>query len=53
MKVLLVDPDGNRAEVLGEALSAAGASVTVAASGSFALTMLEWDRHDVIAARNS
>lgn len=51
MKILLVDPDGNRAEVLGDALTAGGASVTVAASGSFALTMLEWDRHDVIVSR--
>lgn len=51
MKILLVDPDGDRAAALGEALTAAGASITLATSGSFALTMLEWNRHDVIVSR--
>ncbi len=51
MRILLVDPDGDRAAALGEALTAAGARVTLAASGSFALTMLEWNRHDVIMSR--
>ena len=51
MRILLVDPDGDRAAALGEALAAAGARVTLAASGSFALTMLEWNRHDVIVSR--
>ena len=51
MRILLVDPDGDRAATLGEALTAAGARITVATSGSFALTMLEWNRHDVIVSR--
>ena len=51
MKILLVDPDGDRAAALGEALTAAGARITLATSGSFALTMLEWNRHDVIVSR--
>ena len=28
-----------------------GAEVTVAPNGSFALTMLEWNRHDVVISR--
>jgi len=51
MRILLVDPDADRAAALGQALSAAGARVTLAASGSFALTMLEWNRHDIIVSR--
>jgi CheY-like chemotaxis protein len=51
VRILLVDPDGDRAAALGEALAAAGARVTLAASGSFALTMLEWNRHDIIVSR--
>ena len=51
MRILLVDPEGERAAALGEALTAAGAGITLATSGSFALTMLEWDRHDVIVSR--
>jgi len=51
VRILLVDPDGNRAAALGEALTAAGAGITLATSGSFALTMLEWNRHDVIVSR--
>ena len=51
MRILLVDPEGERAAALGEALTAAGAGITLATSGSFALTMLEWNRHDVIVSR--
>jgi CheY-like chemotaxis protein len=51
MKVLLVDPDLKRAPALKNTLSAGGAEVTVASSGSFALTMLEWNRHDVVVSR--
>ena len=51
MRILLVDSDSGRATALGEALTAAGAELTLAASGSFALTMLEWDRHDVVVSR--
>jgi CheY-like chemotaxis protein len=51
MKVLVVDPDLRRAPALKETLTAGGAEVTVASSGSFALTMLEWNRHDVVVSR--
>jgi CheY-like chemotaxis protein len=51
MKVLLVDPDLKRAPALKDTLTAGGAEVTVASSGSFALTMLEWNRHDVVVSR--
>lgn len=51
MKVLVVDPDLRRAPVLKDTLIAGGAEVTVASSGSFALTMLEWNRHDVVVCR--
>jgi CheY-like chemotaxis protein len=51
MKILIVDPDGTRAPQLKLALATNGAEVTVAPSGSFALTMLEWNRHDVIVSR--
>ena len=51
MRILLVDPARDRAAALGEALTAAGARITLAPSGSFALTMLEWNRHDVIVSR--
>lgn len=51
MKVLIVDPDVDRAPALKMALTAGGAEVTVASSGSFALTMLEWNRHDVVVSR--
>ena len=50
MKVLIVDPDPHRAPALAQALVTGGAEVTVAPNGSFALTMLEWNRHDVVAA---
>jgi CheY-like chemotaxis protein len=51
MKVLVVDPDLRRAPALTDTLTAGGAEVTVASSGSFALTMLEWNRHDVVVSR--
>ena len=51
MKVLVVDPDLRRAPALKDTLAAGGAEVTIASSGSFALTMLEWNRHDVVVSR--
>ncbi|MGH7353630.1 MAG: DUF4388 domain-containing protein [Candidatus Rokuibacteriota bacterium] len=51
MKVLLVDPDGSRVSTLREALTAAGAEVSVAPGGTFALTMLERNRQDAIVSR--
>ncbi len=51
MKVLVVDPDLRRVPALQDTLIAGGAEVTVASSGSFALTMLEWNRHDVVVSR--
>jgi CheY-like chemotaxis protein len=51
VKVLVVDPDSRRAPLLQDTLMAGGAEVTVASSGSFALTMLEWNRHDVVVSR--
>ena len=51
MRILLVDPDDDRATTLGRALATAGAQVSRATSGSFALTMLEWNPHDVVASR--
>ena len=51
MKVLIVDPDPHRAPALAQALVTGGAEVTVAPNGSFALTMLEWNRHDVVVSR--
>jgi CheY-like chemotaxis protein len=51
MKALLVDPDPRRAPALAEALAAGGVEVAMARSASFALTMLEWHRQDVIVSR--
>jgi len=51
VKILIVDPDATRASALKVALAAAGADVTVASSGAFALTMLEWNRHDIVVGR--
>jgi CheY-like chemotaxis protein len=51
VKVLIVDPDPHRAPGLAQALVTGGAEVTVAPNGSFALTMLEWNRHDVVVSR--
>jgi CheY-like chemotaxis protein len=53
VKVLLVDPDLVRVPTLKQTLEVGGAEVTVASSGSFALTMLEWNRHDVVVSRAS
>ena len=51
MKALLVDPDPQRAPVLARALQAGGVEVSTATSASFALTMLEWNKQDVIISR--
>jgi len=51
MKILIVDPDARRVPPLQLAFATNGAEVTVAPSGSFALTMLEWNRHDVVMSR--
>lgn len=52
MKALVVDSDATRRAAVGQALRAGGIDVTEASSGSFALTMLEWNRHDVILSRS-
>jgi len=49
MKILIVDRDIMRTTELQLALT--GAEVTVASSASFALTMLERNRHDVVVSR--
>jgi CheY-like chemotaxis protein len=49
-KVLLIDADWENLVALQKALGIAGYEVAVALSGSFALTMLEWDRPDVIVS---
>ena len=49
-KVLLIDADWENLVALQKALAAEGYEVTVARSGSFALTMLEWDRPDLIVS---
>lgn len=51
MKVLVVDPDAARAAGVVEAFATSDAESTVAPSGSFALTMLEYNRQDVIVSR--
>jgi len=51
MKALLVDPDPKRGPLLAQALAASGADVSLASSASFALTMLEWNKQDVIVSR--
>src|SRR5262245_12841606 len=50
MRVLIVDQDMMRTTELQRAMTG-GAEVTVAASGAFALTMLERNRHDVVVSR--
>ena len=47
-KVLLVNADQHNLVTLQKGLAEAGYEVAVASSGSFALTMLEWDRPDLI-----
>jgi CheY-like chemotaxis protein len=49
--LLLIDPDARRRAALATALTAVGHEVVVAASGGFALTMLERRRPDVILCR--
>jgi CheY-like chemotaxis protein len=51
MKALLIDPDPKRGSLLAQALAASGADVSLASSASFALTMLEWNKQDVIVSR--
>jgi CheY-like chemotaxis protein len=50
-KVLLVDPDPDSRGAFERALRGAGYEVSVAASGSFALTQLEWDRPALIVTQ--
>lgn len=50
-KVLLVDPEPDSRGAFERALRGAGYEVSVAASGSFALTQLEWDRPDLIVTQ--
>jgi CheY-like chemotaxis protein len=50
-KVLLVDADGHNRIPLQEGLAAAGYEVVVAPTGSFALTMLERERPDLIVSQ--
>jgi CheY-like chemotaxis protein len=51
LKILVVDPDAARAASVAEAFGGTGAETTVAPTASFALTMLEWNRQDVIISR--
>jgi CheY-like chemotaxis protein len=50
-KVLLVDPEPDSRAAFERALKGAGYEVSVAASGSFALTQLEWDRPHIIVTQ--
>ena len=50
-KVLLVDPEPDSRGAFERALKGAGYEVSVAASGSFALTQLEWDRPHIIVTQ--
>ncbi len=50
-KVLLVDPEPDSRGAFERALRGDGYDVSVAASGSFALTQLEWDRPHVIVTQ--
>lgn len=52
-KLLLADPDSARAGALAEALRAAGHDTTVAASGFYALTMLEHGCPEIIVTRET
>jgi len=49
-KVLVVDAQAASREALGNALTIAGFEVAMAPSGSFAVTMLEWECPDVIVS---
>ena len=50
-KVLLIDGDPGCREAIRQALRRAGYEVELATSGSFTLTMLEWDRPDLIVSK--
>jgi len=50
-KVLLIDGDPGCSEPIRKALRGAGYEVELATSGSFTLTMLEWDRPDLIVSK--
>jgi CheY-like chemotaxis protein len=50
-RLLLIDPDRGRATRVAAALGAAGHEVSVATSGSYALTMLERGRPDLVVTR--
>jgi DNA-binding response OmpR family regulator len=50
-KLLLVDPDRTACAALETALTGAGHSVSVAPSALFALTMLDWDKHDLVVSK--
>ncbi|HET7876916.1 MAG TPA: DUF4388 domain-containing protein [Methylomirabilota bacterium] len=49
-KVLIVDPTTDSRAALARALGEAGYEAAVATSGSFAVTMLEWERPDLIVS---
>ena len=49
-KVLVVDPNQDSRAALARALTDSGYGVAVATSGSFAVTMLEWERPDLIVS---
>ena len=49
-KVLLVDARAQSREALGQALRDAGYEVALAPSGSFAVTMLEWECPDLVVS---
>jgi CheY-like chemotaxis protein len=49
-KVLVVDPNQDSRAALAHALTQAGYEAAVATSGSFALTMLEWEQPDLIVS---
>jgi CheY-like chemotaxis protein len=49
-KVLIVDANQDSRAALARALTDAGYEVAVATSGSFAVTMLEWERPDLIVS---
>ena len=51
MKVLLVDPNAERAAALAQALGTHAVDVATAPTGSFALTMLEWNAQDAVVSR--
>jgi len=50
-KLLLVDPDRSACAALETALVGAGHAVNVAPSALFALTMLDWDKHDLVVSK--